>query len=137
LLDDPMHEGARRLVRDLNAFYRAEPGLHARDCEPEGFQWIEGGDTDNNVFAFIRHGDEDERPVVVVSNMAPVLREGYRIGVPWGGGWQERLNTDAADYGGSGAGNGALHASDEGMHGQPHSLSLTLPPLATIFLVPG
>ena len=136
LLDDPMHEGMRRLVRDLNAMYRAEPGLHQRDCVPEGFAWIEGGDADNNVFSFIRYGDDGAKPVVVVSNMAPVLRETYRIGVPWGGTWSERLNTDRAEYGGSGAANGLLEASGEGMHGQPHSLSVTLPPLSTVFLTP-
>jgi len=136
LLDDPMHEGMRRLVRDLNAMYRAEPGLHQRDCEPEGFAWIEGGDADNNVFSFIRYGNDGAKPVVVVANMAPVLRETYRIGVPWAGTWSERLNTDRAEYGGSGAANGPLSASDEGMHGQPHSLSLTLPPLGTVFLTP-
>jgi 1,4-alpha-glucan branching enzyme len=137
LLDDPMHEGVRRTVRDLNALYRSEPGLHQRDCVAEGFGWIEGGDTENNVFSFARHGADGSRPVVVVANMAPVVREAYRIGVPQGGAWAERLNTDAAAYGGSGVGNaGTLQASAEGMHGQPASLSLTLPPLATIFLTP-
>ena len=137
LLEDPHHEGVRRVLRDLNALYRTEPALHQRDCEPEGFGWIEGGDTENNVFSFARYGEEGTKPVVVLSNMSPVTREGYRIGVPQGGTWVERLNTDAQDYGGSGTGNsGTLSANDEGLHGYPASLSLTLPPLATIFLVP-
>ncbi len=136
LLDDPAHEGMRKLVRDLNALYRAEPGLHRLDCAPEGFTWIEGGDTDNNVFAFIRTGGDDTTPVVVVSNMAPVVREGYRIGVPQAGAWRERLNTDAAEYDGSGVANGTLQAVEENLHGQPAALSLTLPPLATVFLIP-
>ncbi|MFW5654889.1 MAG: 1,4-alpha-glucan branching protein GlgB [Roseicyclus sp.] len=137
LLHDPMHEGLRGFVRDLNALYRTEPGLHQRDCRPDGFAWIEMDDADNNVFSFLRFGEEGSRPVVVVSNMAPVPREGYRIGVPQGGTWVERLNSDAAEYGGSGAGNhAALTASEAPMHGQPASLALTLPPLATIFLTP-
>jgi len=137
LLDDPLHDGLRRLVRDLNRLYRAEPGLHQRDCSPEGFAWIEGGDADNNVFSFVRRGEDGARPVVIVSNMAPVPRDGYRIGVPQGGAWVERLNTDAAVYGGSGAGNhSGVSASEEPMHGQPASLSLNLPPLGTIFLTP-
>jgi 1,4-alpha-glucan branching enzyme len=137
LLDDPMHEGLRRLVADLNRLYRSEPGLHQRDCVPEGFQWIEGGDAENNVFSFVRHGGEGAKPVVVVANMAPVLREGYRIGVPSAGRWREALNSDAALYGGSGAGNGGtLRATDHGLHGFPASLSLTVPPLATLFLIP-
>ncbi|SDY87023.1 1,4-alpha-glucan branching protein GlgB [Citreimonas salinaria] len=137
LLDDPMHDGVRKLVRDLNKLYRTQPGLHQRDCEPEGFAWIEGGDTDNNVFSFVRYGKAGTRPVVAVCNMSPVPHDSYTIGVPQAGSWRESLNSDSAEYGGSGVGNlGGLQASDESTHGFPASLSLTLPPLATIFLVP-
>ena len=137
LLDQHDHDGLRQLVRDLNALYRGQPGLYERDCAPEGFQWIEGGDTENNVFSFIRHGLDGTPPVVVISNMAPVVREGYTIGMPQGGTWREALNTDAAEYGGSGVGNGGTVISGgEGLHGQPHRASLTLPPLATLFLTP-
>ncbi|WP_299363117.1 1,4-alpha-glucan branching protein GlgB [uncultured Paracoccus sp.] len=135
LLDDPAHRGVQALVRDLNALYRREPGLHRRDCEREGFRWIEGGDTENNVFSFLRSGREDDRPVVVVSNMAPVAREGYRIGLPRGGNWRIALNSDAAEYGGTDA-PGRIEVADAGMHGLPASASVDLPPLATLFLVP-
>jgi len=136
LLDDPLHNGLRKAVRDLNALYRAEPGLHQRDCVPEGFQWIEGGDAENNVFAFVRYGDGG-KPVVVVSNMSPIRREAYRLGVPPAGRWVERLNTDRAEYGGSDAGNfGPIQPLDEARHGFSSTLSLTLPPLATLFLTP-
>ena len=137
LLDDPAHAGLQALVRDLNRLYRAEPALHRHDCDPQGFEWIEGGAAEDNVFAFLRHGDDGDPPALVVLNFAPVLREGYRIGVPHGGRWHERLNTDAACYGGSGAGNGgAAVALAEGWHGRPASLSLTLPPLAALVLQP-
>ncbi|MBS1302580.1 1,4-alpha-glucan branching protein GlgB [Loktanella sp. SALINAS62] len=137
LLDDPMHDGVRKLVADLNALYRSEPGLHERDCQPEGFDWIEGGDTQNNVFSFVRYGEEGTKPVVVVCNMSPVLRQDYRIGVPQSGQWREALNSDAADYGGSGAGNpDGLTADGDATHGFANSLSLTLPPLSSVFLVP-
>ncbi|CAM4119834.1 1,4-alpha-glucan branching protein GlgB [Palleronia rufa] len=136
LCQDPMHDGLRRLVRDLNGLYRTERALHRQDCTPEGFRWIEGGDTENNVFSFLRLSDDGAPPVVVVSNMASVFREGYRIGVPQGGPWREALTSDAAEYGGTGTRNGDLNASDDGLHGQPASLSLTLPPLATLFLTP-
>ena len=96
LLDDPMHDGLRKLVRDLNGLYRREPALHRLDCAPEGFSWIEGGDADNNVFSFLRLSDDSAPPVAVVSNMAPVHREGYRIGVPQGGAWREVLSSDDA-----------------------------------------
>ncbi len=136
LLDDAMHDGVRKLVRDLNALYREHPALHRLDCSGDGFRWIEGGDTTNNVFSFLRLSDDGAPPVAVVCNMAPVRREAYRIGVPQGGTWREVLNTDAADYGGTGVANETLRASDEGMHGLPNSISLVLPPLGSIFLIP-
>ncbi|TPE48204.1 1,4-alpha-glucan branching protein GlgB [Amaricoccus solimangrovi] len=135
LLEDPMHEGVRLLVRDLNALYRAQPGLHARDCDPRGFQWIDVSDNESNVFSFVRHGEEGSKPVVVISNMSPVVRENYRVGLPRAGGWIEVLNTDAGEYGGSGVGNGgAVTASEGESHGLPAHATLTLPPLATLFL---
>jgi 1,4-alpha-glucan branching enzyme len=137
LLDDPHHAGMQRLVRDLNHLYREEPALHQRDCDPEGFEWIDESDADNNVFVYLRKGDEGSRPAVVICNMAPVLRENYRIGVPHAGTWRERMNTDAGEYGGSGAGNGGrVEASTHEYHGRPASVTLTLPPLATLVLVP-
>ena len=137
LLGDPAHEGVRRLVRDLNRAYREHGALHDRDCDPDGFHWIDGGDAESNVFSFVRRGKDGTPPVVVISNMAPVVREGFRVGMPSEGSWREILNTDAGDYGGSGAGNGGrVVARGEGMHGQPASATLTLPPLATIFLAP-
>ena len=89
------------------------------------------------MFSFIRYGDDGTPPMVVVSNMAPVVREGFRFGLPQAGNWRERLNTDAAEYGGSGVGNGeGIRALEDAMHGLPASTALTLPPLATIFLSP-
>ena len=137
LTDDPRHGGIQRLVRDLNAAYRDHPALHVRDCEPSGFQWIDGGNAEDNVFSFLRLGGEGDPPVAVVCNMAPVLREGFRVGLPVGGAWREVLNSDAADYGGTGSGNGgSIHADGAGWHGQPVSAGLTLPPLSTLILIP-
>jgi 1,4-alpha-glucan branching enzyme len=136
LLGDAHHEGVRRLVRDLNRLYGAEPALHARDCEPEGFDWIDGGDADRSVFAFERRGFEEHRPVVVLCNMTPVVREDYVAGVPEGGAWEVLLNSDDGGYGGSGVGTGDLAAEPSGAHGRSHSLRLTLPPLATVVLAP-
>ena len=137
LLEDPAHEGMRRLVRDLNLLYRSTPALHRRDCAPEGFRWIDGGDFENNVFSFVRYGAEGDRPAVVIANLAPVVREGVRFGMPSEGRWTERLNSDAAEYGGSGVGNGgAVHALPEESNGLPASAAVTLPPLATLFFTP-
>jgi 1,4-alpha-glucan branching enzyme len=136
LLAEADHAGVQRLVRDLNRLYRETPALHALDCDPAGFAWIEGGDVENSVLTFERRAP-DGRMVVVVANFTPVVRHDYSVGVPHCGGWRERLNTDAAVYGGSNIGNGVVvEAASVPMHGRPCSLSLTLPPLATLVLEP-
>jgi 1,4-alpha-glucan branching enzyme len=135
LLDSAPHAGVQRLVRDLNGLYRREPALHATDSEPSGFTWVIGDDRANGVFAYVRFGAAEDPPVLVVCNMTPVPRHGYRVGVPRAGRWTEVLNTDAEIYGGSNVGNsGAVEAVALPSHGQPASLELTLPPLATIVL---
>ncbi|TNC50697.1 1,4-alpha-glucan branching protein GlgB [Rubellimicrobium rubrum] len=129
----PEHRGIQRLVRDLNTLYRATPALHARDCDPEGFAWIEGGDAENSVFAWIRRGFETDAPCVVVSNFTPVERRDHRIGLPEGGRWREVMNTDAVLYDGGGRGNmGGVTAEERGWMGQPFSAPMTLPPLSTL-----
>jgi 1,4-alpha-glucan branching enzyme len=121
-------------VRDLNALYASHPALHQRDSDGAGFQWTVGDDRANSVFSFVRYA-ANAPPVLVVCNMTPVPRHGYRIGVPLGGGWREIFNSDSAHYGGSNVGNaGRVEAAAFGAHGQPHSVELVLPPLGTIYL---
>jgi len=136
MLGDPSHAGVQRLVRDLNALYRATSALHARDCESEGFQWIDANDSANSVLSFLRHGGDSAPIAVVVCNFTPVVRHDYRIGVPQGGGYREALNSDSEIYGGSDVGNGGwVKAEQIPWHGRPYSLSLTLPPLGGLILV--
>lgn len=135
LLESPEHSGMQRLVRDLNTMYREIPALHQLDCDPAGFEWVDTSNVEQSVIAFLRK-DRDGRPVLIVSNFTPMPRHDYRIGVPSGGKWVERLNTDAEIYGGSNVGNlGGKEAEEHSVHGRPYSVSLTLPPLATIVLV--
>ncbi len=137
LLGDPAHAGTQSLVRDLNTIYREVPALHQLDCDPSGFEWIDHGDDDRSIFAFLRKGLDGTPPALVIANMTPVVRENYRIGVPLDGAWRERLNSDAEGYGGSNVGNGGqVTARHEESHGLPQSLVLTLPPLATLILMP-
>jgi 1,4-alpha-glucan branching enzyme len=134
-LDDPGHKGIQRLVRDLNRIYRDEPALHATDTDPAGFAWAVADDRENSVFAFVRSTVDGGRHVLAVSNMTPVPRTGYRVGVPAPGRWTEILNSDAAIYGGGGvAGPPALEAEEIPAHGRDWSLPLTVPPLATVWL---
>jgi 1,4-alpha-glucan branching enzyme len=135
LLEQLEHAGMQSLVRDLNHLYRAEPALWRTDNEPAGFCWLEAGDAAANVIAFTRIGDE--RVLVCVANNAPLVREGYRVGLPRGGRWREVLNTDSERYGGSGVANaGSLLADELSWNDQSHSVSLTLPPLAVVWLAP-
>lgn len=134
LLDDPRHAGIHALVRDLNHLYAQRPALHAQDCEPEGFRWVVGDDNRNSVLAFLRCAP-NAAPCLVVCNLTPEPRYSYRLGVPHAGAWRECLNSDATCYGGSNLGNqGVVEAIDQPSHGWPASLSLTLPPLATLVL---
>ncbi|HJT99286.1 MAG TPA: 1,4-alpha-glucan branching protein GlgB, partial [Rhodanobacteraceae bacterium] len=136
-LDDEAHRGVQRLARDLNRLYVAEPALHAGDGLAEGFAWIVGDDRTNGVFAFLRRNPYDDACVLAVFNMTPIVRHGYRIGVPRGGAWRERINSDAAIYGGSNVGNGGSVLADAiAAHGHEASIALTLPPLAGLFLEP-
>jgi 1,4-alpha-glucan branching enzyme len=136
LLDDSYHKGVQNLIRDLNQAYSSIPALHERDCEAKGFEWIVSDDRDNSVVAWLRRGDDENSLAVVVSNFTPVAREGYRVGVPSPGFYRETVNTDAALYGGTNVGNlGGVMAQDAPSHGRPYSLTLTIPPLATLILV--
>jgi 1,4-alpha-glucan branching enzyme len=135
-LADPDHRGVQDLVRDLNRVYHGHPALWERDSEPAGFGWIDPNDTDSNVLSFIRWSAGGE-PLVCLCNFSPVVREGYRLGLPRTGRWKEVLNTDAEAYGGSNVGNlGAVESEAIGWDGQPASARVTLPPLATVWLAP-
>ena len=135
LLDGPLHAGLQRFVADLNRLYRAEPSLHELDFEPRGFEWIDCNDNESSVVSLIRRGRDAGEWIVAVLNWTPVVRRGYRIGVPAAGFYRELLNSDAAVYGGSNVGNGGGLATDAiAAHGHPVSLNLTLPPLGGLVL---
>jgi 1,4-alpha-glucan branching enzyme len=137
LTHDPLHAGMQNLVRDLNLIYRGTAALHERDCEPEGFSWIDCSDADNSVISYVRYGTNSAHFVVAICNFTPVVRHQYRIGVPRRGLYHESLNTDSSHYGGSNVGNyGAIYTQDIPAHGHPCSLELTLPPLGVLVLHP-
>jgi 1,4-alpha-glucan branching enzyme len=133
-LDDPMHRGLQDLLRDLNALYRREKALHERDCEAEGFEWIDASDPTSSVYIYMRNGLSNSRPVVVACNFTPVVRQGYRVGLPRAGNWSELLNSDSERYGGSGVVNPVVEATDDPWHGRSASAVVTLPPLGTVVL---
>ena len=136
LLNEPRHAGVQRLVRDLNQLYRATPALYQLDFVPAGFEWMDHEDAAHSVLCFIRRGLDTRSFILVVCNFTPTVQTAYRVGVPQPGQYRERLNTDSAHYGGSNLGTplGAATAEPMPWHGQPQSIVLNLPPLATVLL---
>jgi 1,4-alpha-glucan branching enzyme len=135
LLEYPNHSGMQELVKDLNHVYKQTPAFFEIDFDGEGFEWIDWDDRDNSVFSWIRR-DRSGGYAICISNFTPVTRHDYRIGVTAMNPLREVINTDAEKYGGSGAGNGEIMPGEQGHHGKPYSVSLTIPPLATLILLP-
>jgi 1,4-alpha-glucan branching enzyme len=135
VLEYPLHRGMQQLVRDLNGLYHGTSALHRFEFEWQGFEWIDCHDAKQSVLSYVRQADDAK--AVVVLNFTPVPRAGYRIGVPAPGRWREAVNSDAALYGGSNMGNGAVElvAEEKEWMGRPWSLVITLPPLAGLVLV--
>jgi 1,4-alpha-glucan branching enzyme len=138
LIDDQgWHAGVKLLVRDLNHLYRATAALYERDNEREGFSWIDHQDVENSAIAFIRHAHDPSDVLIAVCNFTPVVRYGYRIGVPAADQYEEVFNSDSARYGGSNVGNmGLVDVDAIPSHGREQSLSITLPPLAAVYFRP-
>jgi 1,4-alpha-glucan branching enzyme len=136
ILDQPAHQGVHRMIGQLNRVYRDNPPLWALDHAPSGLQWITN-EPEHNVIAFLRRTD-DGQEVACIVNFGGNPVGPYRIGLPTSGRWEEILNTDATQFGGSGVGNlGSVEAEDLQWHGLPASVELTLPPLATLWLRAG
>ncbi|WP_417279033.1 1,4-alpha-glucan branching protein GlgB [Celeribacter sp.] len=133
-----MHEGVQSLVRDLNHLYQGTPALYAKDCEGDGFQWIEANDAEASIYAWVRRGKPGDPEVVVVCNFTPVERMAYKLGFPMEGRWQEALNSDSENYGGGGRGNmGGVTATreDQDWQGQPAAATICVPPLSTLIFI--
>jgi 1,4-alpha-glucan branching enzyme len=132
-LDIDCHQGVQNLVKDLNNVYRSKAALHQKDCEGDGFSWLDYENADQSIFAFVRYGKDQGRPVIVVSNFTPQTHDNFRIGAPEAGHYKEILNTDAEVYGGSNQGNlGGVSSEATVWQNQPNSLLITVPPLSTV-----
>jgi len=136
VLEYPSHQGIQRWVRDLNTLYRSAPELHDLDFSQDGFSWVDFHDWENSIISFLRK-DSNGRPMLVVCNFTPAVRDQYRLGVPVAGFWKEMLNSDSEVYGGSNVGNfGGVWTEPWPSHGHGQSLRLVIPPLGAIFLSP-
>ena len=133
LLEYEQHQGVQKWVRDLNRLYREETALHELDFDPAGFEWVDCNDSVLSTLSLIRRG-RNTKTVLAVCNFTPATHTHYQVGVPYGGFWKEVLNSDSAYYWGSGQGNaGGVEAQPVSVHGRPHSLTITLPPLAAVY----
>jgi 1,4-alpha-glucan branching enzyme len=134
LLDHPEHAGVQAMVRALNTVYRREPALWEQDFDWTGFRWIDPNDADNSVLSFLRFPVAGGRPVACVANLTPVLRYGYRVGLPESGRWVEIFNSDRPEFGGSNALTGDIEAEPVAWNDLEYSAELTLPPLGVVWL---
>jgi 1,4-alpha-glucan branching enzyme len=133
LLKYPPHQGVQKWVRDLNHLYRNTPDLYERDFEQDGFEWIDLSDWENTILSYARKGNDSESRILVVCNFTPAVHANYRIGVPASGFWEEVMNSDAKEYGGSGQGNlGGVRSEETPRHDRSHSMVITVPPLSVL-----
>ncbi len=134
LLQYPEHRGTQLLVRDLNHWLQQNPGLMRHEMQPQGFEWINGGDYEQSVLSFVRYGEEEAETTVFIANFTPVTRDVYRFGVPHRGRWKEVLNSNATCYDGEGFGNfGEVITDDQPWDGRAQSLAICLPGLSALF----
>ena len=138
LLQYESHRNLQHWVSDLNRTYRAERALHELDCDPAGFEWIDGSDSQQSMLSFMRKSKGAAEIIAAVFNFTPISRHNYRVGVPRPGYWREVLNSDSESYGGAGFGNlGGMETQEIEAHGRQHSLNLIVPPLGAVFLKNG
>jgi len=131
---EPKHEQLRTMVQKLNKLYREEAALHEEEYSWEGFQWIDLHDYERSILSYYRHAPENGEKILVVLNFTPVVRHGFRLGVPEPGTYEEIFNTDAAEFGGSNVVNQPRPSAEVAWHDQQHSIELMLPPLGAIYL---
>ena len=135
LTDDEWHQGIQRLIKDLNQVYKDYSQLHQLDCSSDGFEWIDGGNTEQSIISYCRYGYDKEKPLVVICNFTPNTHEDFQLGMPVGGQWREIINSDAQQYQGSNMVNqGLMDTFEQPSHGCEHSIRLRVPPLATVIL---
>lgn len=133
LLQFEEHQGILQTVTDLNRLYSQSPALWERDSDPRGFEWIDSGNSESNIFSWIRWSDHGEC-MAFIANFSPEVRRDFPLALPKPGMWKEVLNTDSSHYGGSGVGNlGMVEAKPEDWSTKPALARITVPPLAAVF----
>jgi 1,4-alpha-glucan branching enzyme len=133
LLEFDLHRKLQTLARELNRLYRANPAMYQVDFHYSGFEWVDFHDWENSIIAFLRYAEDRRDYLLFCCNFTPVARQGYEVGVPEEGFYEEILNTDSELFGGSNTGNGGLVSSrPRPKHNRSSSIAITLPPLAVV-----
>ncbi|OUS32069.1 1,4-alpha-glucan branching enzyme [Thalassotalea sp. 42_200_T64] len=133
LLEHRHHQGVQQLVKDLNSLYKTMPALHQKDCQADGFAWVDHQNAEQSIYSYVRYGEDGTNPVLVVCNFTPNVHHHFRVGTPKAGFCAEVLNSDAAVYGGSNVGNlGGVHSEATPWQGFDQSIEISVPPLATL-----
>ena len=133
LLQYADHQEMQAYVKELNHLYAEEPAFWAEDFDPNGFQWIECDDAESSIVSFVRRSEEKE--LVFLCNFTPVVHRGFSLGVPQEGVYHERLNSDAARFGGSDVINAVpLQSKAEPAGRCPFRVELDVPPLGMVIL---
>ena len=133
LLQYADHQEMQAYVKELNHLYTEEPAFWAEDFDPNGFQWIECDDAESSIVSFVRRSEEKE--LVFLCNFTPVVHRGFSLGVPQEGVYHERLNSDAARFGGSDVINAVpLQSKAEPAGRCPFRVELDVPPLGMVIL---
>ena len=135
LTNEHQHSRIQETLKELNKLYKQEPALYEKAFSHEGFEWVDINDEENSIVSFLRKGKDPEDNILVVCNFVPAARENYRIGVQQSGSWKEIFNSDEERFGGSNVKNPEKINSEElPAHRQTNSISLTIPPMAVIYL---
>jgi len=133
VLQYPNHQGIKEVIKALNRLYRDEPALYEKGFDWTSFEWVDGGNSNDSVLAYVRKGHDAENDVLVVLNMTPITHYNFRVGVPAKGKWTEIFNSDAKIFWGSGVENATpLNSESVNWNGREDSISITLPPLSAV-----
>ena len=137
LLGYDMHKKMQHYIKSLNEVYKEQPALWEMDHVFEGFEWIDPNNFNQSIIVFMRKGKRPENTIIAICNFTPVVYEDYRIGVPYECDYEELLNSDLQEYGGSDRRNTELlSAQRHKWQNQPFSIEIKVPPLAVLYFKP-
>ena len=98
----PIHKQIHNFTKELNKFYLDNKSLWELDYDRKGFTWIDGGNTEQSIFSFVRNGKKPDDMLLFICNFTPMVYYDFKVGVPYEGAYVEVFNSDDERFGGSG-----------------------------------